>query len=310
MNYLAEEQTTRTQFPASVGGEIEKARAMTEVQAQVIIARQNPRDEIKAIKKIQQISKFLKFAESAIYAYPRGGTMITGPSIRAAEALANYWGNTLYGTKTISQNLNTGTSEVMAYCWDVENNVRAERTFKVAHVRETKNGNKTLTSNRDIYEKEANDSSRRLRACILGLIPKYIVDEMVDCCEQTLIGDTEKTLKERTDELITKFGELGISKDVIEKKMGVTVDKLVAKNIVSLGYIYNSIKENFAPASQFFDIPNSTQKQVTAALSKLKGKKGAVEDTVQPEPAPVEIQEYGEYEELDDYVPEENETYE
>lgn len=273
MNYslmTEQEQMTTTNFP-NVNQEIEKTRALQEVQGAIIMARQFPRDEIIVQKKLKQVSKNMKFAEKAIYAYPRGGSMITGLSIRAAETLSRYWGNISCGTKTLSQNQNDHTSEIMSYCWDLETNVRSERIFKSSHIRETKNGNKILTSSRDIYEKEANDSSRRLRACILAVIPNYIVEEFMDDCESTLVGTSGKTLKQRTEELLSKFEEIGISKEIIEKKMAVTVDKFVAKNIVMLGYIYNSIKDGFAPASQFFDIPTAAQKQVQSSLEKIRG---------------------------------------
>lgn len=269
MSYaMTADREQMTRFP-NVGQEIEKARAIQETQGAIIMAKKFPRDEISIAKKLKQVALNIKFAERAIYAYPRGGSMITGLSIRAAETLARYWGNVVFGTKTLSQNMNDHTSEIMVYCWDLETNVRSSRDFKSSHIRETRNGNKVLTSNRDIYEKEANDSSRRLRSCILAIIPNYITEEFMDDCEKALIGKSGKSLKERTDELLEKFKDIGISKEIIEKKMAVSVDKFVAKNIVYLGYIYNSIKDGFAPASQFFDIPTGAQKQVAQALEKL-----------------------------------------
>lgn len=261
------EDTNLTKFN-DIQQEVEKARAIQEVQGSIIMARQFPRNEQTVLNKLAITAKSMKFAEQAIYAYPRGGSMITGLSIRAAETLANYWGNLLYGTKILSQKITENSSEIMAYCWDMETNVRSEKVFRCSLIRETKSGGYALTSGRDIYEKEANDSSRRLRSCILAIVPTYISEEFKQMCENTLIGSTEKTLQERTEDLLSKFEEIGISKAIIEKKMGVTVDKLVAKNIVMLGYIYNSIKSNYAPATQFFDIETEEQKQVNNALKK------------------------------------------
>ena len=281
MNNLIEQDSTNlTQFN-SVQTEIEKSRALQEVQGAIVMARKFPRDEAFALEKLKKTAKNLKFAEQAIYAYPRGGSMITGPSIRAAETLAAYWGNVLYGTKELSRNSAEHSSEVMSYCWDMETNVRSERFFKVSHIRETKGGGYTLTSDRDIYEKVANDGSRRLRASILAIIPKYVTDELMEYCEATLVGSTGKTLEERISEMLDKFEQIGISKEIIEKKMGVKVDKFVAKNVVMLGYIYNSIKDNVAPATQFFDIPTPVQEQVNSALKKSKSK---LKSDTKPEP--------------------------
>ena len=270
-NLIEQDSTSLTQF-SSVQTEIEKSRALQEVQGAIVMARKFPRNEAFALEKLKKTAKNLKFAEQAIYAYPRGGSMITGPSIRAAETLAAYWGNVLYGTKELSRNYTEHSSEVMSYCWDMETNVRSERFFKVSHVRETKGGGYTLTSDRDIYEKVANEGSRRLRSSILAIIPKYVTDELMEYCEATLVGSTGKTLEERISEMLEKFEQIGISKEIIEKKMGVKVDKFVAKNVVMLGYIYNSIKDNVAPATQFFDIPTPVQEQVNSALKKSKSK--------------------------------------
>lgn len=310
MNYLAEEQTTRTQFPASVGGEIEKARAMTEVQSAIFAARQLPRDETSALRKIMEAAKRTTLAEKATYCYPRGGQQIKGASVRAAETIAKYWGNISYGVKELSCNLQTHTSEVMAYAWDLESNVRAERIFKVPHTRDTKGGTKILTDARDIYERIANDGARRKRAVLLEILPGDVVEDFLNACEKTLIGSSEKPLKERISDMLAKFEELGVTKEMIEKRIGTKCDNFIAKNIVDLGSIYNSIKNNFAPVNQYFEIPSEVEKQKEAAEEKLIGSKKKTSKTVQPDPAPVEIQEYGEYEELDVYEPEENETYE
>lgn len=298
MYQLAEQDYAHvTQFN-SVQNEVEKSRALQEVQGAIVMARKFPRDEVIVLKQLKNAAKSLKLAEQAIYAYPRGGSMITGPSIRAAETLAQYWGNLLSGTKILSQNAADHTSEVMAYCWDLETNVRNERTFKSSHIRETKSGNKILTSSRDIYEKEANDASRRLRSCILATIPKHITEEFMSFCENTLIGSTGKTLQERIEDLLNKFAEIGITKEIIEKKMGVTTDKFVAKNIVMLGYIYNTIKDNIAPASMFFDIPTPVQKQLNSALKKNKENVKVNSEPTEPQQETfINISEYGEVEE-------------
>lgn len=294
---IEQDKTNTTQF-VSAQAEIEKSKAIQEVQGAIIMARQFPRNEALVMQNLKNAAKNTRLAEQAIYAYPRGGSMITGLSIRAAETLAQYWGNLLSGTKILSQNAADHSSEVMAYCWDMETNVRNERVFKSSHVRETKQGNKILTSNRDIYEKEANDASRRLRSCILATIPKHVTEEFMNLCEQALIGATGKTLQERTEEMLKKFEEIGISKQIIEKKIGVTTDKFVAKNIVMLGYIYNSIKENVAPASMFFDIPTAVEKQLNSALKKNKETVKVNTEASEPKQETfIDIAEYGEIEE-------------
>ncbi len=265
------EQSKVTQFPTSVGQEIEKTRALQEVQGAIFMARRFPRDEISATNKIMEAAKRLSLAEKATYVYPRGGQQVKGASIRTAETIAKYWGNLSFGIKELSQNSAEHSSEVMAYAWDLENNVRQERIFKVQHIRiSKKNGTEILTDPRDIYEKVANDGARRLRACILGIIPTDIVEDFLTECDKTLEGDNTKPFKDRLSDMLQKFEALGVTKEMLEKHIGTKMDNFIPKNLIDLGGIYNSIKNNFAPIDQYFETPSQTEKQIQQSKLKVK----------------------------------------
>ncbi len=239
----------------NVQSEVEKQRVMQEVQALVLVARQCPRDEIRATRKIMEAAKRATLAEQASYAYPRGGQIVKGASIRAAETLAKYWGNINYGVKELSQDNRNHFSEVMAFAWDLESNVKVEKVFKVPHKRDTKKGAQTLTDSRDIYELIANQGARRLRACILEVLPSDIVEDFLTECEKTLEGDNSKPLKERIKDMIDAFEKIGVSQDMIEKRIGCKLDVMIVKQLSDLGSIYNSIKNNFKKVEDFFELP-------------------------------------------------------
>lgn len=268
-NYLMQQETaTMTAMPTNVGQEVEKTRALQEVQAAIFMARQFPRDEFRAQKKIMEAAKRLSMAEKAIYCFPRGGQQVKGASIRTAETIAKYWGNLSYGIKELSQNQSDHTSEMMAYCWDLESNVRVERIFKVRHIRDTKGGGKLLTDQRDIYEKTANDGARRLRAAILEVLPADIVEDFLQACEKTMEGSSDKPLKERISAMLKAFEDFGVTQEMIEQRIGTRAENFVVKNVVDLGSIYNSIKNNFAPVEQYFDMPNAAEKQAAETTKK------------------------------------------
>lgn len=280
------EQAQMTNFP-NVGQEIEKTRALQEVQGAIFMARQFPRNEVFAQRKVMESAKRLTLAEKATYCYPRGGQQIKGPSVRAAENIAKIWGNISYGIKELSQNTADHSSEVLAYAWDLETNVRAERIFKVPHIRYTKSGGNTvLTDPRDIYEKIANDGARRKRAVLLEILPGDIVEDFLNECEKTLVGSNTKPLKERISDMLKLFEELGVTQEMIEKRVGTKCDNFIPKNLVDLGSIYNSIKNNFAQIEQYFDIPSETQKQLENAEKKLTSKKQKKEDIQEMEVSP------------------------
>lgn len=239
----------------NVQSEVEKQRVMQEVQALVLVAQKCPRDEIKAARKIMEAAKRKTLAEQSAYAYPRGGQTIKGASIRTAETLAKYWGNINFGIKELSQDNRNHFSEVMAFAWDLETNVRVEKVFKVPHKRDTKGGGKILTDSRDIYEMVANQGARRLRACILGVLPSDIVEDFLNECEKTLIGDNTKPLKERVQEMVSAFEKIGVSQDMLEKRIGCKLDAIIIKQLVDLGNVYNSIRNNFKQIEDFFELP-------------------------------------------------------
>ena len=97
-------------------------RAIAEVQAALVIAKQFPRNPIEAYDRVMNACQRPGLAQSAVYSYARGGSSISGPSIRLAEMLAQNWGNIQYGIRELSSD--NGESTVEAFAWDVETNTR------------------------------------------------------------------------------------------------------------------------------------------------------------------------------------------
>lgn len=269
MNSLVEQNSQNLVQSSTTTVEI--SRAVQEVQAAVLVAQKMPRDEIKARKKILDAAKRPKLAENASYCFPRGGQTVTGPSIRAAETLAKYWGNIAYGTKELSQNLTNHTSEMLAYAWDLETNTRVEKVFQVVHKRDTKKGSYNLTDSRDIYELTANLGARRVRACILGVLPNDIVDEFLEECNKTLEGNNDKPFADRVRIMIEAFEQLGVTQDLIEKRLGCKADAFIPKQLVELRKIYVSLKDNFGKIEEYFDVKKEKVIEKAENVLELKG---------------------------------------
>ncbi|MFH1740974.1 MAG: hypothetical protein ABIH23_18380, partial [bacterium] len=150
-----------TALSRSVTAEALSSREMQEVKGMVFMAKQFPRDEELAEKRILKACERVALAEQSAYEFPRGREKTTGPSIRLAEAIAQNWGNMDFGITELEQR--NGESVVLARAWDLETNTRASKVFTVPHIRATRNGNYKLTDPRDIYEMVANQGARRLR---------------------------------------------------------------------------------------------------------------------------------------------------
>lgn len=228
-----------------------EARAVAEVQAAFVIAKKFPRDENQSYMKIMNACKRPFLAEHAMYTYPKGGTLVNGASIRLAEVLAQSWGNLDCGVRELSQS--NGVSVAEAYCIDLETNMRSVKIFHVPHVRDTKKGRQKLTDARDIYELVANQGSRRLRACILAIIPIDVQDAAVAQVKKTLASG-ELPLADRIRMMVSKFDEIGVKVEHLEKRLGHKLDATIPEEIVTLQGIYKSIKDGFSGREEFFDI--------------------------------------------------------
>ena len=229
------------------------SRQAQEVQAAMVVAKKFPRDEFEAMQKIKRTCQRATLAEQAIYSYPRGGQTVTGPSVRLAEALAQNWGNIDYGIIELDQK--DGHSEMMAYAWDLETNTRVTKIFSVEHKRDTKKGSYLLTDSRDIYEATANFGARRMRACILGVIPGDVVDMAVDECKHTqMSGIGKEPIVDRVGKLLKAFkSDFKVSKEQIEKYAGRNAADFGEEEFFNLKGVYKALKDGQAKPTDYFE---------------------------------------------------------
>ena len=248
---------------------VQAAREIAEVQGMVVMAKKFPRDKIKATERILNDCTRPKLADNALYTYSRGGNEISGPSIRLAESIAQNWGNIDFGIKELEQS--QGHSKVMAFAWDLETNARQTKIFDVPHVRKTKKGAFTLEDPRDIYELVANNGARRLRACILGIIPGDVIDAAVEQCERTL-NTTADISPENIANMLKLFEKVGVSKTQIEKRIQRRIDTIQPAQMVSLRKIYKSLSDGMASVGDFFEVETASVEKPKSGVKGLKSK--------------------------------------
>lgn len=253
--------------------EVEQQRALAEVQGAIVLAKKFPRNQIEALDRIKTACQRHGLAEQALYSYSRGGTEITGPSIRLAEAIAQNWGNIQFGIRELEQR--NGESTVQAFAWDMETNTRQTKEFQIKHERYTKKGKYALEDPRDIYEMVANQGARRLRACILGIIPGDIIESAQNECEQTLKAKAD-TSSDALKKLVEAFASYKVTKEQIEKRIQRRLDTITPAQLIQLRKIYNSLKDGMSSAADWFEtVQPSTEKPADgseALKEKLRGK--------------------------------------
>ncbi len=267
LGFAGAKQTTEN--PMQATGE---ARAVAEVQAQYVIAKKFPRNQHEAYMQILESCKRPYLAEQAMYAYPRGGQLVEGASIRLAESMAQSWGNLDCGVREVSQA--NGVSIAEAYAIDLQTNTRVTKVFHVPHTRDTKKGKQKLTDSRDIYELVANQGARRLRACILAIIPGDVIEAAVAQCRKTL-ETSEIPMSEQIKRLVVAFDEIGVKVEHLEARLGHNLDATVPQEIVTLRGIFKSIKDGMSNREDFFDAFKKPEKasneQAKEDLEKLLG---------------------------------------
>ena len=252
---------------------IEASRAIAEAQGKLVIAKRFPRNEIQAFANMKKACQRTGLANKAFYSYPRGGETVSGPTIRLAEELARCWGNIDFGIKELSQD--NGKSEMQAYAWDLETNTMSVQNFTNPHAKEVRGKIKTLTSLRDIYENNANMAGRRLRARILAVLPADFVEEAVAECRKTLAGKNNIPLTDRVRKMVVEFEKLGVTQDMIEKRLGRGLDTMTAEDLTDYIGIFNSLKDKNTKVSEWFEYEKKST-DISAEIDQLQTEKEQV----------------------------------
>jgi hypothetical protein len=173
-----------------------------------------------------------------------------------------------FGIRELEQR--NGASTVEAFAWDMETNTRQVKVFQVEHKRHTKKGAYKLEDPRDIYELVANQGARRLRSCILGVVPGDVIEAAVKQCEETLHVSAD-TSPEGLKKLVAAFEKFGVTREQIEGRVQCRLEAIRAAQVVQLKKVYASLRDGMSATSDWFDPSPDTAREVTAQI--VSGKK-------------------------------------
>lgn len=244
----------------------QESKELSEIKGKMYLARQFPRDPDWSLQSVLRECQRKDLAEVAQYEFPKGDSVVKGPSIRLVEVLARHWGNITSGVDEIESK--DGETTIKSYAWDLETNVSDAKTFTVKHERTAGKGQNRrtykLTDERDVYEMVANKGARRKRACLLAVLPGWYVDAAVAACEETLKQSLTdgKSMEDVISAAVSAFAEFGISPAQIEEKMGKEVGNLSKNDVVKLRHLYSAIKDGFVKPGDAFGIPPEPDKEV------------------------------------------------
>ncbi len=248
------------------------AAAVTEAKAAIMLAREFPRHEADVRQAIMASCKRPAFADGAEYRFPRGGSEVSGPSVKMARELARCWGNIQHGLEVIVDT--PTTRKIRAYAWDVQTNARviAEDEFAKKIQRKDKRTGQTFwvtPDERDLRELTNRRGAILVRNCILQLIPPDLIDAAREECQQTRLKDISQDPQAARNRIVDAFGELAIPASTIERKMGTPIQALSPKQVGELREIYQSIKDGNSTVSEHFAEPREEAETSGSALDRL-----------------------------------------
>lgn len=223
-----------------------------EFNQQIATAKRFPRSISQFVKLAEQlVTRDAETADSCIYAIPRGGKIIEGPSVRFAEAIAYAWGNCRCGARVISE----GEEFLIAmgtYA-DLEANTQV-----VIEVRRRITNRDGVRFNADMIATTANAaSSIALRSATLHGIPKAFWGGPYQKVRKVIAGDT-KTLTQRRESAIKHFGVMGVKPEQIFALCDVKgIEDLTDDHLIALRGIGNAIREGEITPERAFARPDS-----------------------------------------------------
>ena len=242
------------------------------VQAQVSIAKAYPRDlEVSIAKAQKAISLSQSLSESCIYAFKRGGKMITGPSIRLAEVMLSYWGNMHFGTQILGETKDGRFIEVQAIVIDRETNNVCLQPVMRSIMTSAKDGKLPQKFSNDMIAVTASAAcSIALRQAAFRAIGKQYADDLYEHAKLVALGKGKENVDIR-EKAISMFEKSGIASDKIFNYFKITKkEELTQEHLEKMVGIKTSIKDGLLTKEQAFNTEYDAETgEVTDKASEL-----------------------------------------
>lgn len=223
------EQEVSPSLPSTRGGTVD---------VQITTAKQFPRSIATFMKRAAEMAILTEeVAASCVYAIPRDGKTIEGPSARLAEIVAHAWGNLRIQAGVTDDDGRYVTARGEA--WDVESNVAIG--FEVKRRITNRKGD---TFNDDMIAVTGNAAaSIALRNAVFKTVPSAFWRPIYAQCRKVIAGDA-KTFETRRDAMLKAFAVMGVTEARLCKALGVEgMADVKLDHIVTLTGYYNALRD-------------------------------------------------------------------
>lgn len=234
-----------------------------EINQQIATAKRYPRSVSSFIKKATELVTLNEaIAQQCIYALPRDGKVIEGPSARMAEVIINAWGNSRAGARIVSDEGNFIVAQAVFH--DLEQNVAL--TYEVQRRITNKSGKRFSD---DMIGVTANAAcSIALRNAILKGVPKAYWDNIYKKARALVAGDIQSLASKRANAL-KEFVIFGITEAQILAKLGRSgIADINTDDLVLLFGMLTAIRDGDTTPEQAFAIEGDETKAAKPPAAK------------------------------------------
>lgn len=245
------------------------AISRAELDQQITTARAYPRSVTQFRKEALAMATLTpEVAEACLYALPRAGGTIEGPSVRLAEIVASAWGNSHCGARVVDIGAEFITAQGVFY--DLQRNLKV--TMEVQRRITDKRGKRFSA---DVIQSTGNAAcSIAMRNAIFRGIPQAFWNDIYTASRKAAIGEGE-TLEKKRKAALDYLVKQGIPNDRVFAKLGVQgVEDIDFDGVATLRGIANAIKDQTIDRDEAFPPVTPEGQPAPAAAAAGKGVAG------------------------------------
>ena len=220
-----------------------------EIDTQIATARAWPRSIKRATDDILSLATLdEETATECMYALPRAGKPIQGPSIRLAEIIQQSWGNCRVAARVVHVDRTEKYVEAEGIYHDLETN-----SATMARVRRRIADSKGRLYSDDMIIVTGNAAcSIAKRNAILGGVPKPVWRRAYDASQKVVKGTIE-TLTVTRDKSLKAFANFGVKPDQVFVALGVVgLEDIGLDHIPILRGMFSALKNGEATVEEMF----------------------------------------------------------
>jgi hypothetical protein len=225
----------------------------SEIDMQIATAHRFPRSVVQFQKDAVELATLdEQTALECMYALPRAGKNIEGPSVRMAEIVMSCWGNCRAGARIIGEDEKFVVAQ--GFFFDLQRN--AATSYEVRR-RITDKNNKRFNDDMIVVTSNA-ACSIAIRNAVFRGVPKAIWNKVYQAARKTAIGDI-KTLAAKRHETVGALVKMGATEAAIFAVLGVEgMGDIGLDDLAVLRGAFSAIQQGETTVERAFEMPSGT----------------------------------------------------